>query len=237
MRILAFDTATEATTVALDRPPDSAVEARDDPQPGQRPGHVTRLLPLIASVLDESGVGWSDLDRLAVGTGPGTFTGLRIGIATARALASAAKLPLVGVSTLESLARHAQARAAIESCDYVVGVIDARRGEAFAAAWPTARVADPVFPAAALAPDVLAERIGELGGTPLAVGNGALAFRSVLERAGALIPPEDSGLHRVTARIHVQLARDVEPSDQHAVVPEYLRIPDAELNRRAAHVR
>ena len=85
--ILAFDTATPATTVAVCG--EHALELRDDPPPGERPRHATRLLPLITEVMEESGASWDSFERIAVGVGPGTFTGLRIGIATARALARA----------------------------------------------------------------------------------------------------------------------------------------------------
>src|SRR5579884_2794513 len=98
MRILALDTATSATTVALagveDSPP---LEARDDPPPGVRGRHGQLLLGLAETVLERAGIGWEAVDRLAVGVGPGTFTGLRIGIATAQALARAREIPLAGV--------------------------------------------------------------------------------------------------------------------------------------------
>ena len=136
MRILGFDTATRATAVALFAPDGLALEARDDPPPGERPRHTTRLLPLIVELLDAAGLGWDDLERVAVGVGPGTFTGLRIGIATARGLAVARGLPLVGVSTLESLALGGidavtQGRIGAD-VDAVAAVLDARRGEVFA---------------------------------------------------------------------------------------------------------
>ena len=86
MRILAFDTATRATAVALAGTGERVLEARDDPPPGERPRHASRLLPLTAELLERAGIGFEDIDRLAVGVGPGTFTGLRIGVATARAL-------------------------------------------------------------------------------------------------------------------------------------------------------
>ena len=106
MRILGFDTATRATTVAvLDTDSDAEpVQGRDDPPPGVRPRHTTLLLSLIVETLERAQTSWSELDRIAVGVGPGTFTGLRIGVATARALGRAHGLPLVGISTLESLA-------------------------------------------------------------------------------------------------------------------------------------
>src|SRR5438270_483131 len=81
-------------------------------------------------------------DRIAVGVGPGTFTGLRIGLATARALAQARSIPLVGISTAASLALGAWAHARAEGCEAVLAVIDARRAEVFAAAWPVSP-ADP----------------------------------------------------------------------------------------------
>ena len=110
MNVLAFDTATPATTVALSGVGNVVYTARDDPPRGDRPGHATRLLPLATMVIDRAGIGWDGVDRIAVGVGPGTFTGLRIGIATARALARARGIPLVGVSTLQSLALAGPAR-------------------------------------------------------------------------------------------------------------------------------
>ena len=101
--ILGLDTATRATAVALSGPDGQLLEARDDQPRGQRPQHVAKLLPLCADVLARVGRTFAQVDCVAVGTGPGTFTGLRIGVATARALARAAQVPLVGVSTLHSL--------------------------------------------------------------------------------------------------------------------------------------
>ena len=109
MRVLGLDTATASTAVGLleltaDGRELIAIERRDDPPPRTRPRHTSALLALAIDALDEAGIGWDELDLLAVGTGPGTFTGLRIGISTARALARARELPIVGVSTLRSLA-------------------------------------------------------------------------------------------------------------------------------------
>src|SRR5437588_7564597 len=105
--ILGFDTATRATAVALADAGGEVLEARDDPPRGERPRHVSRLLPLCAEVLDRAGIDYQDLEPFAVRAGPGTFTGLRIGVATARALSQASAIPLVGVSTLQSLALNA----------------------------------------------------------------------------------------------------------------------------------
>lgn len=219
MRILAFDTATAATAVALGDG-QALIERRDDPPAGARPRHTSRLMPLIAELLDEAGWGWHTLDRIAVGIGPGTFTGLRIGVATARALAQARALELVGVSTLESLSLNADA-------DAVCAVLDARRGEVFAAAWRQRR---PVLEASAFDPVALAQRLGP---DTLAIGDGAVAFRGVLERSGALIPDDGSDLHRVSAVNHCRLGLLANPSDPDAVRPEYLRLPDAEIARKS----
>jgi tRNA threonylcarbamoyladenosine biosynthesis protein TsaB len=218
MRVLAFDTATTATTVAL-ADGDSVQELRDDPPAGARPRHTSRLMPLMAELLAQAGWDWTHVDRLAVGIGPGTFTGLRIGVATARALAQARGLELVGVSTLESLSLNSAG-------DNVCAVLDARRGEVFAAAWNHRR---PLYPAAPFDPSTLA---GLLGPDTLAIGDGAVAFRGVFERSGARIPDDGSDLHRVTAINHCRLGLLADPSDPGAVRPEYLRLPDAEIARK-----
>jgi len=230
MRVLAFDTATSATTVALAGAGDTVLEARHDPEPGDRPGHATHLLPLAADLLDRAGIGWDGLDRLAVGIGPGTFTGLRIGIATARALARAGAIPLVGISTLQSLALGARAWEAPGWIDSVVAVIDARRGEVFAASWRLAELEEPqsaLITPGAFAPEALARRLADLGGRALAIGDGAVPFRLVLERSGALVPEDDSELHRVRAAVHCLIAERLPPAEAEQVRPEYLRPPDA----------
>ncbi|MGH2948573.1 MAG: tRNA (adenosine(37)-N6)-threonylcarbamoyltransferase complex dimerization subunit type 1 TsaB, partial [Solirubrobacteraceae bacterium] len=98
--ILGLDTATAATAVAVWAQDGPAVERRDDPPLGQRPAHAARLLPLVEEALEAADTNWDAIERIAVGVGPGGFTGLRLGIATARALAQARDLPLAGVSSL-----------------------------------------------------------------------------------------------------------------------------------------
>jgi tRNA threonylcarbamoyladenosine biosynthesis protein TsaB len=232
--ILAFDTATPATTVALARG-DEVAEARHDPAPGERPGHQTQLLALIDEVMRDAGAGWEDIDRLAVGVGPGTFTGLRIGVATARALAQARAIDLVGISTLESLAMQAEGSGP-KTCMHAIGsdpsactmaVLDARRGEAFAAAW---RGADRLLAPAALSPDALAAAAAALPAIPLAVGDGAVRFRERLEAIGADVPPDADAVHRVSARQHCRLAAGVPAGGPDEILPEYLRVPDADTS-------
>jgi tRNA threonylcarbamoyladenosine biosynthesis protein TsaB len=228
--VLGFDTATPATAAALLGPGGSVVEARDDPPPQARPRHTTALLRLATELLQGAGIGFSELDLIAVGTGPGTFTGLRIGIATARALAQGAGVDLVGVSTLHALA---EAASDVHPDGPVAALIDARRGELFVAGYARGeRLIGPL----ALAPDDVGPALSTVtpAGSPpwLGVGDGALRFQSVLESAGVAVALEDSALHRVSAAVVCRLAASGQADARDAVTPEYVRPPDAELPRR-----
>ena len=226
MRVLAFDTASAATAVAVQAADGSVAESRHDPGPGERPGHGERLLALVEKTLADAGESLQRIDRLAVGTGPGSFTGLRIGVATARALAQAHGIGLVGVSTLQALADAASEHAGEAT---VLAMLDARRGEAFAAAWQGER---RMLAPAALDPAALRRAVAQLPRPLLAVGEGAVRFRAEIEPAGTTVPPDDDPLHRVSARPMCRLAAAAEPGRIEAVLPEYLRLPDAETARR-----
>jgi tRNA threonylcarbamoyladenosine biosynthesis protein TsaB len=227
--VLGLDTATPSTVAGVLRRDGTVVEVRDDPAPGARPAHAARLLAAAEEALAEAGVGWDEVERLAVGVGPGSFTGLRIGIATARALAQGRALPIVGVGSLQALARGAGDAPA------VLAAIDARRGEVFAAAWQTLNqgsggrglIRVEGFAPSALTPEALAERVRALPAAPLAVGDGAVRFRDSLEAAGALVPPDSDGVHRLRAEQVCRLGAEGSPTDRDALLPDYLREPDA----------
>ena len=223
MIVVGLDTATPATVAGVLGAGGEVCEVRDDPAPGERPAHAARLLAAAEAALEQAGIGWEAVERLAVGLGPGSFTGLRIGIATARALAQARGLPLVGVSSLEALARGAA------DAELVLAVLDARRGEAFAAAW---RAGTPVLAGAALSPEALAERVRALPAAPLAVGDGAVRFRGPLEAAGARVPPDEDGIHRLRAEHVCRLGAQGTPTDRDVLLPDYLREPDAVPRQR-----
>ena len=226
MNLLAFDTATPATVVALSS--GGAVEqARHEPAAGERPGHASQVLPLALGLLDSAGIGFSDLDRIGVGTGPGTFTGLRIGVATARALAQASGAELTGVSTLRALALAADPQAPDGAG--VLAVVDARRSEVFAAGW---RDGEARLAQVALAPAALAERLRAGGERWLAVGDGAVRFRQDLKAAGCVVAPDRSALHGVSAGTICRLALEApQATARDLVVPDYLRPPDAARSR------
>lgn len=225
MTLLALDTATSATTVALLRDGVEPLEVRDDPKAGERPRHTSELLALAASLLERGGLGFADVDRIAVGVGPGSFTGLRVGLATARALALATDAEIAGVSTLRALALPALQTA---PDGVVLGVIDARRGEAFVAAWQGGRaVWSPRAEPPARVAELAREGLAATPGTWLGVGDGAVRFRTDLEGTGVTVPPDRSPLHRVSAVAVGRLGLDAEPVGRDALLPDYVRAPDA----------
>jgi tRNA threonylcarbamoyladenosine biosynthesis protein TsaB len=192
---LAFDTATQVATSALVWDGEVLAELTSRP--------VT-VLEDVDALFRQGGVRPQQLEALAVGTGPGSFTSLRMGIATARALSLALEVPVAGVSTLRALEAGAPGS---------LPVIDARRSEVF--------VLDGE-------PRVVLPAELEVEGR-LCIGDGAVRYRSELEVRGAQIPPDEDERHLPRARFHIALADDYGPAE--LVEPIYLRVPDAERSR------
>jgi tRNA threonylcarbamoyladenosine biosynthesis protein TsaB len=238
--VLGFDTATQASVVGLRLADGTTLQARDDPQPGAHPGHATRLLAMATGLLDDAGLGWPQVERIAVGLGPGRFTGLRVGIATARGLAQSSGAELVGVSSLQALAvgaARARRSAGGSGDEATIAVIDARRGEAFAAAYagPDREIAfaQPLDGGELEAVVATIERRGAPSGRSwLAVGDGALHFAAELRSAGAEVPSEASALHLLDAAALCELgaAAAAAPALE-TILPDYRREPDAALAR------
>ena len=193
MLMLAFDTATEVATSAL---------VDDGEVLAERASRARTLLEDVDALLRQGGANARDLDALAVGIGPGSFTGVRIGLATARGLALALELPGAGVSTLSALAAGAPG---------AIPVVDARRHEVFALVDGEPSV---------LAPAALTIEPGTVCG-----GDGARRYRDIFEAGGAVIPPDDDERHLPRARFHAALAGALGPVDE--IEPLYLRVPDA----------
>jgi tRNA threonylcarbamoyladenosine biosynthesis protein TsaB len=216
--LLGIDTSTRATSVCVLRDDGEPFDADPDPaRLAEPPAHAAELLPAVAATMERAGVGWDGIEAVAVGIGPGAFTGLRIGIATARSLAHAREIELRPVSSLRALAEGIDAPLRLP-------LIDARRGELFAALYDGG---DERWAPAAVTPEELAARLQADALTPLAAGDGSVRFRQALEAAGARVAPDDSPAH-VVRGLHVcRLGARTRGVPPEAVLPEYLRAPDA----------
>jgi tRNA threonylcarbamoyladenosine biosynthesis protein TsaB len=234
MIVLGLDTATAATAVALRLGDGTTLEARDDPAPGAHPGHATRLLAMTEELLARAGLRLEEVERIAVGAGPGTFTGLRVGIATARGLAQSLGAPLVAVSSLRALAHGALTSGRVEA-HAVLATIDARRGEVFAAAYAPGE--EELAAGRALPPGELGAVLAEAGladAAILGVGDGAVRYRAELEAAGVSVPPDSSPEHLLRGAAICELGIAGPVAGYGDVLPDYLRRPDAELALEAA---
>jgi tRNA threonylcarbamoyladenosine biosynthesis protein TsaB len=227
LAVAGLDTATDDVAVAVVAGDRVIAERRVEPGPGERPRHATALLSEVESTVDEAG-GWDEIGLIGVGAGPGLFTGLRIGVATARAFAQGLAKPIAAVGSLDALARGLRGRPEAEGRS-VLAALDARRGEAFAALYGAggARVWGPLV----ASPDELGERLGPGAESPLAGGSGSLRFRAELEAAGAEVLPDAEPEHRIAARHVCALAAEAGPAELATIEPIYLRRPDAELWR------
>ena len=220
MKVLGFDTSTAATGACLLRDDGEAFEViPSEEQLTGPPGHARELMPAIAKVMADAGLRYPDLDGIAVGVGPGTFTGLRIGVATARALAHAHDIPVHAVSSLAALAGGIEA-------EHRLPLIDAKRGELFAALYSGD---EEVWPPFAATPAALIERVREAAVTVKAAGDGSLRFREELEAGGIALGP--AGAHAVRGLHICRFAARVPAVPPEALLPNYLREPDAKPQR------
>ena len=228
MRILAIETATPAQSVALLDEDRLLAEASYDAK-GSRGG---LLLPTVDHVLRKAGVAAKDLDAVAVSIGPGSFTGLRVGLATAKGLALGTGAAVVGVSTLEALAAGYEPTEAITICT----LLDAYRGEVYLAVFKRrAGRLERLHADAVLAPEAVVEALANVELPAHLVGNGAARYGTQLKAAlGKRVRMTESGLGAVPsaaviARLgRTQLAQGTRPDA--ALVPVYLRRTEAEVN-------
>lgn len=175
IKILAVDTATENCSVALII--DGKVHSRSAVAPRE---HTIKILPFVDEVLKEAGVRLQDLDALAFGQGPGSFTGVRIGIGIAQGLAFGADLPMIGISTLEAMA---QAAYRIHGATQIAGAIDARMSEVYFGMYQRNDDAtwSPLVSDMVSVPAELAAKLPDQTGEWLTVGTGWDAYPDALE--------------------------------------------------------
>ena len=222
MRILAFDTSTPTCSVAVQA--DGRIA---DVSFASSRTHSHHLMQMVDQALGLAGIRVSELDAFAVTRGPGTFTGLRIGISAAKAMALAARKPLLGISGLEALAAQAA-----ETHRLICPMVDARRSEVYCACYRAeATGLRRVSEERVCPPEKVLESIEE---PCLFVGNGAELYRHlVLEmrgKDGTVAPPVQNNIHASTlARMAAERFREGQGTQDASLVPQYLRKSDAEL--------
>jgi tRNA threonylcarbamoyladenosine biosynthesis protein TsaB len=219
--VLGFDTATEDTAVCVTRGGLPLHEALIGVSAAGRPRHTEVLLGEVEAAAASVG-GWPAIGLIGVGLGPGSFTGVRIAVATARAVGASMDVPVRGVCTLDALGAALSERRS--AAGPLLAVLDARRGEVFSALYEPggARTREPVVGS----PEELADEAAELGETVLAAGSGALRFRPELARRGVEVPDDADSVHRVSAR-HICGLAARQAGEAGPLAPIYLRPPDA----------
>jgi tRNA threonylcarbamoyladenosine biosynthesis protein TsaB len=211
LRVLSVDTCLAASSVAVIED-GRTLAARSEPMTR---GHQERIAPLAKEIAGEAGIAFSALDRIAVTVGPGSFTGLRVGLSFAKGLAQALAIPCVGVNSLEALA------ASVEAKGFVAAVLDAKMGQVYLQVFDGGK--------ALMAPDALdigsaTARLAELwsGGPATLVGTGAGLLEGVLPEAVHV----DLAVADPVAIARLAAAR---PAPTHSPRPLYLRAPYATM--------
>lgn len=236
MRVLGVDTSTALLSAAvLDGGTLAAERTRESVRPrDRRPGrsnHAEGLLPLIEEVLDGAAVAFSSLSLLGVAVGPGSFTGLRIGISTAKGLAYGSDIPVVGVRTLEASAFRVPAE---DGAAFVCPMMDARKGEVYAALYRrTAAAFECLIEDTLSAPEALVRRVEAVAaGSCLYLGSGAQAYADVITGCGvgrarvndgAAYPSSAVAVARI-AEARYRAAPEIAAAP---LAPHYIRPPDA----------
>lgn len=222
--VIGIDSATPVVAVASTRAGELIREAADAPSDDERPRHSELLLGEVEGCVEAAG-GWEEVGLISVGLGPGSYTGLRIGIASARALAQARGLPIVGVGTLAALARG-MAEFPEAGGWPTLPLLDARRGQLAAALYR--EDGEELWAPHLTSADELAGRVRELDPPPLAAGDGSLRFIDELVAGGVRVAPPEDQVHRIAARHICAIGEASGASPAEQIEPLYLRAPDAE---------
>jgi tRNA threonylcarbamoyladenosine biosynthesis protein TsaB len=235
MKVLAIDTSTAVTAVAvLDG---NVLRAQDNAKTEQRHGDV--VLPRVQAVLAAAALTLAEIELLAVGVGPGSFTGLRVGLATIKGLGFALQKPVRGVSSPEAIAS-----AALERAPQVVVLLDAFKGEVYAAVFrrgqgdpAEALAVTPLFHASPAEAAARALEVLDPSSAALVCGDGARRYEaeimSVLGARASLAPPQlDAPEGAWVARLGLRDFGRHGPADLAALEPTYVRDSDARLPER-----
>ena len=214
MKILAIDTSTSYGCVGVIDGDELLAESA--PLPFK--SHVEKLFPAIQHVMQDSKLVMHELQGIAVGLGPGSFTGLRIGIAAALGFSFALKIPIAGISTLRVLAEAGRAHGQI-----VASVIDAKRNEVFVTAYDFSNNSQQILPEQALTPEACTEQIKKLGLNTVLVGDGVDLLKVQLQKFP--VAPSAFLLGKLLLPVLQMGGQKLEQ-----IVPNYIRKSDAELN-------
>lgn len=191
--------------------------------------HSETLLPMISGMLKSAGVELRDVEKIAVSTGPGSFTGLRIGISTAKGLADAVGKKCVAVSTLETIAYN------FVGVDGIIcACVDARCKQVYNALFKSENgVITRLCDDRAISADELSAELGKIGGKIILAGDGAELMHGFTEEKYTLAPP---ALRFQRGSGVCFAARDLPEIEPAALMPKYLRLPQAERERLAKNV-
>lgn len=227
--ILSLETATGCGSVSLTRGGLSRFRLLAECTIQQEITHSRRLLGSVAWVLKAAALSWQDLDAVAVSHGPGSFTGLRIGMAAAKAIAMASGKPLLGVGTLDALALASPPGTGLVCC-----LLDARKQEVYAAFYRMGEngLPDPVNPPAVLPPGGLLDGIHE---PVLLVGPGAMVYKELWAgRNEIALLPDHLAQPRAThvGLLAAHLLAEGRVLDPVTAAPLYVRASEAEINLR-----
>ena len=224
MMILALESSAKAASVALMQDKELIAEYR------QCSGltHSRTLLPMVEDLLKNTEKKLSDVELIAVAQGPGSFTGIRIGVSTVKGLAWAGEIPCIGVSTLEAMAWHGELADGL-----ICPVMDARRNQVYNALFSMENgELTRLCPDRAIALEELAAELREMGKTPLLIGDGARLSFDYLSKAGIACRIAPENLLYQSAWGVGRAALGKPPGTAHDLLPVYLRLSQAERERQ-----
>ncbi|GEN57752.1 tRNA (adenosine(37)-N6)-threonylcarbamoyltransferase complex dimerization subunit type 1 TsaB [Halolactibacillus alkaliphilus] len=216
--ILAMDTSTDVLTVSLH----DGKEIIEEYSSKNKNKHSTRLMPAIDRIMKEAKVKPEQLTKIIVGIGPGSYTGIRIALSTAKTMAWTLNIPVVGVSSLKALCLSA-----IMSEGYVCSFLDARRGLVYAGLYD--KEGKSVLPEMNIHIDQWIEKLAQYDEPITFISPDAAHFQSLIhERLGESANFGGPGHQLIRAGLLAEYGKDMAPTDPHLLVPNYLRMVEAE---------